>query len=132
MFEIVKNSTLTNNKKEIDVTENGKNFLAPRVQSPSVQSSIIQVSRRPESKPPGVQIPSVQASRVQDSKRPVVKSPRVQSYRVQVSNSPESKRPNSKNAESKRPNHTSRVQLFRYAFLNLNAIYCNGFCSNVL
>ena len=117
MFEIVKNSTLTNNKKEIDVTENGKNFPAPRVQSPSVQSSIIQVSRRPESKPPGVQILSVQSSR------------------VQVSYSPESKRPNSKNAESKRPNHTSRVQLFWYAFLNLNAIYCTGFvvmfCNNV-
>ena len=32
-----KNSILTNNKKKVDVTKNGKGFLAARVQSPSVQ-----------------------------------------------------------------------------------------------
>ena len=56
-----KNYRLTNNKKEIDVTKNGKNFLAPSIHSPNVQS-------------PGVQSPSVQSSRVQASSRPESKS----------------------------------------------------------
>ena len=96
VLEIIKNLTLTNNKKEIDVTKNGKNFLAPRV-----QSSRFQAFRSPE------------------SKRPVVQSPRVQSSKVHVSCRPESKSPGSKSPESKRPDHTLRVQLFRYAFLNI-------------
>ena len=39
----------------------------------------------------------------------MVQSPSVQSYSVQASRSP----------ESKRPDHTPRAQLFRYAFLNI-------------
>ena len=95
------NSTLTNNKKETDVFKNGKNLLAPRVQNLSIQPSRVQVSRSPESKRPANQSPSVQLSRVQESSRP------------------ESKSPEPKCPESKRPDHTSRVQLFRYAFLNI-------------
>ena len=36
VLEIIKNSTITNNKKGIDITKNGNNFLAPRIQNPSV------------------------------------------------------------------------------------------------
>ena len=61
----------------------------------------------------------VQASTRPESKRPVVQSPRVQSSRVQVSILPESKSLEPKCSESKRPDHTPRVQLFRYAFLNI-------------
>ena len=92
MLEIIKNSTLTNNEKEIDVTKNGKNFLAPMVQSQSVQSSIVQASMRPESKrtvvqSPRVQIPRVQSSKVQGSSRPESKCLVVQSPRIQVQES---------------------------------------------
>ena len=74
---MLKNSTLTNNKKEVDVTKNEKNFLAPRIQSPE--------SRRPGPKRLVVQSPSVKASRVQaswrlESKRPNYAS-RVQRFR---------------------------------------------------
>ena len=106
VLEIIKNLTLTNNKKEIDVTKNGKNFLAPRVQGPRVQSSRVQAFRSPEFKRSVVPSPRVQ-------------SPSVQSSKVQVSCCPESKSPGSKSPESKRPDHTLRVQLFRYAFLNI-------------
>ena len=63
----------------------------------------------------------------QDSKRPVIQSPRVQSSRVHVYSRPESR------AESKRPDHTSKFQFFRYAFSNIviQTIYCNSFCNNV-
>ena len=54
-----KNSTLTNNQKEIDVTKNEKNFLASRIQSLE--------SRRPGPKRSVVQSPSVNASRFQAS-----------------------------------------------------------------
>ena len=82
-----KNSTLNDNKKEIGVTKNGQNFLAPRVHSPVVQS-------------PDVQSPSVQSSRVKASGHPVFKLPGVQSPRVQAFRRP----------DAKRPDHASRVQ----------------------
>ena len=44
-FEMFKNFTLNNNRKEIDVTKNGKNFQAPRVQSRSVQTPSVQAFR---------------------------------------------------------------------------------------
>ena len=69
MLEIIKNSTLTNNKRERDVTENGKSFLVPR--------SKVQASSRQESKGIGVQSPSVQSSQ---SKSPD-HMPRVQLFR---------------------------------------------------
>ena len=72
----------------------------------------------------------LEESRVQAPSRPEPKFPGVQSFRVQVSSCPESKSPESKNPESKRSDRTSRVELFWYGFLNLNAIYFNGFCNN--
>ena len=66
-----------------------------------LQGPRVQGSNHPGSKRLGVQSSSVQSSRVQES-------------RVQASSRPESKSP-----ESKRPDHTLRVQLFRYAFLNI-------------
>ena len=93
---------LTNSKKEIDVTKNGKNFLALQVQSPSVQLSRVQASRSPESKrtvvpSPRVHSPSVQSSKVQDSRvqgpRPYAQSP------------------------------ASPVYLFKHCHSSLNAIY---------
>ena len=49
MLEIIKNSILTNNKKEIDATKTGKNFAeSPRDQSPRIQSPSAQTIR-PES-----------------------------------------------------------------------------------
>ena len=104
-------STLTNNKKETDVTKNRKNFLAPRVQSPSVQSSRVQACSRPESR--------VQASSCPESKSSVIQSPRILSSRVQES----------------RPNAQSPVFLIclvKHCHSNLNAIYCFRFCNNVL
>ena len=71
-----------------------------------LQGSRVQGSNHPGSKRLGVQSSSVQSSRVQES-------------RVQASSRPESKSPGSKSPESKRPDHTLRVQLFRYAFLNI-------------
>ena len=68
MLEIIKNSTLTNNKRERDVTKNGKSFLVPW--------SKVQASSREESKGIGVQSPSVQSSRVQES-RPYAQSPAI-------------------------------------------------------
>ena len=89
-----------------------------------LQGFRMQASSHPDSKRLGVQSPSVQQSRVQasscpESKSPVVQSPRVQWSRVQVPSRPESKSPEPKCSESKRPDHTPRVQLFRYAFLNV-------------
>ena len=71
MLEIIKNTVLTNNKKEIDITKNGKYFMAPRVQSPNVQSSRVQWSSRPESKCLETR---AQEFRVQASKRYVQSS----------------------------------------------------------
>ena len=96
MPETIKNSTLANNKIETDVTKNGKNSLDPRVQSLSVQPSRVQVSRSPESKHPAVQSPSAQLSKVQEPSRPEPKCP-----------------------EAKRPDHTPKVYLSLYAFLNV-------------
>ena len=45
VFEMFKNFTLNNNRKEIDITKNGKNFQAPRVQSRSVQTPSVQAFR---------------------------------------------------------------------------------------
>ena len=45
VFEMFKNFTLNNNRKEIDATKNGKNFQAPRVQSRSVQTPSVQAFR---------------------------------------------------------------------------------------
>ena len=122
MLEIIKNSTLTNNEKEIDVTKNGKNFLAPMVQSPSVQSSIVQASMRPESKrtvvqSPRVQIPRVQSSKVQGSSRPESKCLVVQSSRIQVQES---------RVQASRPyaqGPAFPACLFKHCHSDLNAIF---------
>ena len=120
MPKIIKNSTLTNNKKEIEVTKNGKNLLAPRFQSPSVQPSRVHVFRIPESKCPAVQSPSVQLSRVQDSSRPESRCTVVlQESRVQAS------RPYTQST-------VFPVCRFKHWHSNLDAIYCNRFCKNVL
>ena len=131
MLKIIKNSTLTNNKKEIGVTKNGKTFLAPRVQSPSLQSSRFHASRSPEYK-----------RTIVPSRR--VQSPSVQSFRVQGPIHPESKCSEARVYDSKvqesrvqasRPYAQSPafpVYLFKHYHSNLNAIYSNRFCNNVL
>ena len=118
MLKIIKDYTLTNNEKEIDVTKNGKNFLAPRVQSSSVQLSRVQAYNRPNSMSP-------ESSRVQRFSRPEYKCPvvqiqesEVQEFRVQTS----------------RPYIQSpvfSVCLFKHCHSNLNVVYCNRFCNNV-
>ena len=139
-FEMLKISTWNNNKKNIDFAKNGNNFLGPKVQSsdvqsPSLQSSRVQVTRRSQSKRLVVQSPAfplchwgislVQRSRlhmskVQASSHPeyeppvaqstVVQSPSIQSFKVQ-----EPSRQECKHAKSKHPDRASRLQLFQYA-----------------
>ena len=75
-----------------------------------LQGSRAQAFSRPESTCLGFQSPSVQPSRVQASSCPESKIPVVQSPGVQLS---------SKSPESKHPDHTPRVQFFRYAVLNI-------------
>ena len=114
MLEIIKNSALTIKKGEIDVIKNGKNFMAPRFQNPSVQSSRVQAYSRSE-------------SMVQGSSCPVSKAPVVQSLSVQLSSVQQSR------VQTSRPYAQSPVSpacLFKHCHSNFNAIYSKRFCWN--
>ena len=87
------------------------NILKTPVQSPNVQSPSVQASRVQVRKVQAFQTSRVQVSRVQLSRRPEsiplnVQCPSVQSSSVK----------GSRVQESRRPEHASRVQFFRYIF----------------
>ena len=103
-----------------------KKFPSSKGPESKCPSSRAQASVCPDSKRAVTQSPRVQGSSRLESKLPVAQSSSVQSSEIRGLRAQESI------VQALRPDYTSRVQLFRYAFLNLNAIYCNGFCSNVL
>ena len=87
------------------------------VQSPGIPVCRVQASGRPQSKRPDIQSPSIQSPSVQSTSVEAsrVQVSRVQASRVQASRVQASKCPESKRLQSKRPDHASRIQLFRYA-----------------